>query len=104
MFRVWLPACGYKGVDEGGVAGAEEEGCGALLQQQLLHSVHGHRLTALAAGVSIGTVTADGGSCLLLHEILQQADAVLQLPPHVAGIIAGIIACGEQHRPPAMTR
>ena len=86
------------------MAGAEEEGCGALLQQQLLHSVHGHRLTALAAGVSIGAVTADGGSCLLLHEILQQADAVLQLPPHVAGIVAGIIVCGEQQRPPAMTR
>jgi hypothetical protein len=80
-------------VDEGGVAGAEDESCRALPQQELLHGVHGHWhwLTARAAG---------GGSRLLLHEIREQEDAVLQLPPH----LTGIIACGVQQSPPAATR
>jgi hypothetical protein len=84
-------------VDEGGVAGAEDESCRALPQQELLHGVHGHWhcLTARAAGAGIS-----GGSGLLLHEILEQEDAVLQLPPH----LTGIIACGVQQGPPAATR
>ncbi len=67
MVYIWgAAACGYEGVDEGGVAGAEHESCRAVLQQQLLHGVHEHWLTALAAGISIGS------SWLLLHEILEQ--------------------------------